>query len=426
MIFNSRARSPFTGLLAGKAYKTGDDAEDAVQLFAVSPDGSRAGLLGGIEDSFLALYPSRFYTAIIAIQYANRLESTQFPLSRLPAECYSPVQNTPMPCSGFKLSPDGSTIGYQYGSDQNQPDLRILKVATGDAIYTTQRGGNHWYIFTPDNRVLMAFGNDEGGSISLFDPKTQKIKDLGPEGAQETVVWNGLDRAFALLVHDPQGLNSHIWGYNLYTDQLFLSDYGVIAAFTWTPDGSNVLYEKSHLMYESQPDLTTTYSVVQLMLAPIVGKPYQFLGHKNYDFHLCYGSNEPCEWFGNWYPIRRIRSGQREVANEASDGCLSLGINCPNPVERYLINWRSGNLVPSDYVLPQPPTATPTLTPTPAPTTPPTPLPGPDLSRKPVYAHPSGAYAFYTGLDGTSLWLVPQAGEAELWVVDGENFIYVP
>jgi hypothetical protein len=426
IVFSSAATSPFAGLLSNKVFKYGYDPEEYVQLFAVSTDGNRAGSLGGSVTSFLPLFPSKFYAAVLAIQYSSRLDTSRFPLSRLPAECYYPLDDVPMPCFQFQFSPDGNYIGYRYGTDMSRADLRILETQTGKMVFSSKDGGNHWYLFTPDNRVLMAFGHAEGGSISLYDPLILRERSLGPESAQETMSWNHDYQAFVVYLHDYQGMNSQIWGYNLFSDKVFLSDEGVIEAYTWTPDGSNVLYQKSDIVYVSQPDLTTTYSVVRLMLAPITGKPRPFLGHYNYDFHLCYGLDEPCEWFGNWYPIRRIQASEREVSSDGRDDCLSYGIDCPNPAEHFLVNWRTGNLVPPDYKLPQTPTATtiPSSTPTVAPI--PTPIPGPDLARQPVYAPPSGAYAFYVGLDGSSLWLVPKAGDAVLWVADGENFIYVP
>lgn len=310
------------------------------------------------------------------------------------------------------------------------PDLRILETKTGKTIFASKNGGNHWYLFTPDNRVLMAFGHNERGSISLFDPKNLKQTELGSESAQETVDWNSRRQAFVVLSHDYQGLNAWIWGYNLITNQMFLSDYGVIEAYTWTPDGDNVLYSKSEILNVSQPDLTTSYGVVRLILAPIKGESSLLLGHYNYDFHLCYESEFPdrCEWKGDWFPIRRIRASSRNVGASDRNDCLSYGIGCPNPAVHYLINWHTGSLALPDYKIKLPSTATPTPSPTPTAThTPtPTPIPGPDLSRKPLYVHPSGTYAFYVGLDGTSLWLVPGNWDVVLWVANGENFIFVP
>ncbi len=100
------------------------------------------------------------------------------------------------------------------------------------------------------------------------------------------------------------------------------------------------------------------------------------------------------------------------------DNCLAYGLDCAASAELFALNYRTGELVPWDqFTLPTPaPTATPS----------PTPLPGPDLTRQPVYTHPSGRYAFYVGLDGHSLWLEPQEGDPVLWVNDGTNFVYIP
>jgi hypothetical protein len=436
IVFSSPVSSPFSGSFANKVYESWVNAEEygqahvedgGVQLFAVSPDGSQAGLLGGIDWSFFSLYPSKLYSTLIKIQYSNQFDTRIFPFSKLPAECFSALDNVPTPCFEFQFSPNGDYLGYRYGTDRYRPDLRILETRTGKTIFASEFGGNHWYLYTPDNRVLMAFGHDEGGSISLFDPKNLKLTSLGTERVQHTVHWNKQSSAFVVNASDYHGLNSEIWGYNLLTNRIFLRDYGVINLYTWTPDGSSVLYEKSDVLNPNAIETgITTYNVMHLMLAPISGKPYQILGHYHYDFHLCKPYQEPCDWLGDWIPIRRIRANPRDVGGDSQDNCLSYGIDCPNPTEYFLFNWLTGNIASPDYAVPPTPTLKPSKTPTATPTPTSTPIPGPDLSRQPVYAHPSGAYAFYVGLNGASLWLVPQEGDAVLWVAEGENFIYFP
>lgn len=425
ILFSSRDLSPFAGSYTGKAYPHGRQG-DYIQIFAVSTDGRRAGRLGGIDDSFLALFPSRFFSAVLAIQYSTEVGAHHLPLSKIPAECYTPLEDISRPCSGFQFSPSEEFYGYQYGVD-----LRIVSGQTGKIVFSSDFAkigpseGLHFFFFTPHNRVLMGSGAAEGGDISLIDPKNPIKTRLGPESAHQTVTWNPQRTAFAVLAREAQSLNANIWGYNLSSDRVFLNDEGVIEAFTWTPDGSSVLYQKADILYEDLPDFTT-YGVVQLMLAPVNGVPYQLLGHRNYDFRLCYGLDLYCGWLGNWYPVRRVPASLRQVSQGERDDCLSYGIGCPGADERFLINWHTGNLAPPDFELPPTPTTTPAPSPSPTPTPAPAIMPGPDLSREPVYAPPSGAYAFYVGLDGSSLWLVPRVGEPQVWVGRGENFIYVP
>jgi hypothetical protein len=50
----------------------------------------------------------------------------------------------------------------------------------------------------------------------------------------------------------------------------------------------------------------------------------------------------------------------------------------------------------------------------------------PNLESAPVYSHPNRLYAYYVGIDGHTLWMVPQEGDPILWVINGENFLYLP
>jgi hypothetical protein len=52
-------------------------------------------------------------------------------------------------------------------------------------------------------------------------------------------------------------------------------------------------------------------------------------------------------------------------------------------------------------------------------------LSGPDLTTIPIYQHPTGKYAYYVGIDGKSLWMVPAEGIPIPWVFDGMNYFYL-
>jgi len=425
IVFGSNASYPFAGGYSDKWYmEEGGDNEAFIQFYAVATDGSKAGLLGGIDYGFFFNYPPEIYTAITVIWYSYRLNTEILPASELPEECFLPLEEDEFPCSEFQFSPNEEYYGYRY---QYGVDLRIVDVQTGEIVFSSDfwdieySEWVHFFLFTPDNRVLMGSGGAEGGGISLIDPKNRTEKYLGAESVGNTVTWNNSRTAFAVLSYAYPGMWANLWGYNLQNDRIFLSDHGVLSNFVWTPDGSSILYQKSDSLGTTEPDITT-YSVMRLMLVSINGTPHQILGHYNYDFHLCDSVHDyNCGWVGDWFPVRRIPADERSFGYGEHDGCFMYGVDCPDPAEHFLFNWRTAELVPPDSDIHVPET-TPISTLTPTPTS----IPGPDLSREPVYAHPSGTYAFYVGLDGTSLWLVPQVGQAELWVANGENFIYIP
>jgi hypothetical protein len=123
-------------------------------------------------------------------------------------------------------------------------------------------------------------------------------------------------------------------------------------------------------------------------------------------------------------------------------------------VELFALNWRTGTLVPWDQMVQK--GLVPGMEPTEEPGPDRTDIPvynfpygslypgpdentfwldgpgsgyiltGPDLEAAPIYSHPDGLYAYFVGIDGKTLWMVPAEGEPILWVLQGENYFYLP
>jgi hypothetical protein len=320
-------------------------------------------------------------------------------------------------CADLQFSPDGRYLGFRYGGDGCGRELRILDVLTNDIVFESEYGSNHWFHFLPSNQVIMAFGHCEGGVVYILDPQSGQITDLGSESI-EGVLWNQPMTAAVSLSHAYATLDGYLWAYSLRTKRIFMTDWGVIEQVIWTPNGKSFVYEK--LRITRLGDNAFTDGTTYIVIAPVNDTPYTLVSDPRYDYHLCDDFRTGCEWYGDWIKVRRILSthGAYNTYSDGYDPCLLYGSNCSNPPERFALNYRTGELIPWDQF--------PLPAPTPTPTFLPTPLIAPDLSQTPIYAHPSGRYAFFVGFDGHSLWLVPQDGEPVLWVDEGYNFTYLP
>jgi len=316
-------------------------------------------------------------------------------------------------CHNFLFSPDKQWMAFHYGSTAvscgDGQALMFVNLATEETHLINNDA--RLTAILPNQQALVGLYHCEGGTLYQYDFKTEKMIGLGTEGGK---VWNAARTAFVINENYYQGFPS-LWSFNVVEGrQIKLPGAGYEDHLILAPDGVNVVYQhRAVTRAENQIQAIGPREIA--MVNPATGETRTLLSDANYDYHLCDGQHQDCYWQGDWIELRRILFENRPYTGER-DNCRDYGVECASPVELFAFNWRTGELVPWAQA------ALPAATPLPAENT----LSAPDLNSQPIYTEPSGAYAFYVGLDGHNLWLVPANGAPQLWVPQGENFVYVP
>lgn len=430
IIFTSSTERPFNALKIGLAFGKDEDSIRYLQMWAIAPDGQRAGRLSHGNSGSAIYVPTDPAGNPITIGYGISLNNDHLRTARLPGECYGEFSDAErqlgefLPCSDFAFSPTGRHLALYFGPELCTRGIIVSDTETGEKLYRSRIGAGHDFEFLGTDKVLIYEGHCEGGSVRVLDLPSKALKDLGGQGAE---FWNAQRTAFGTDYAPYDGMGGTVWGYNVETDFVFLPQLEfnqVDDHILWVPDGSHLLYQHRPLL-RSETSYTFAGARQIIIVDAMSGEQQILMGDPNYDFDLCEGPNSRCDkWFGDWVQVRRFPFQPQSVEfsydmfSNPIATCRLYGTGCLDPAELFALNWRTGELIPWDQA------PLPTVTPTPAPTA--TPIPGPDLTGAPVYAEPSGAYAFYVGNDGHSLWMVPANGEPQLWVVEGENFIYIP
>lgn len=443
ILFTSSAYHPFSGIRVG-LHDPIDRIDTIIQmtmpqLWAVSPDGQRAGRLSHFERGGAAYVDANPSGKPIFVEYDIHLNHPNLKTIRLPADCsdedaFSSDLRT-IGCGELEFSPNGRYLRFYLPEEICGKGLVIIDTLTEKEIYRTE-SGVYGFEFLSDGKALIRAGHCSGGSVSLFDPITQSKLGLGYESLSG-YIWNTDKSALVTEVKPFRGVRgTQLWGYNIATDNYFLEEITFSDRPIWTADGS-------HLLYQFRPiDKTLGYnwnvyprSRQIIKVNATTGQKTVLASDPNYDYDFCEikfntNDNKGCEqWYGDWIQLRRFpfepltvptldSTEPRQPDDYEKEQCLVYGKECATYPDLFALNWRTGELLPWDEAPIVP------LTPTPPPS--PSRTMKPDLSRSPVYSHPSGEYGFYVGQDNQSLWLVPQTGQPVLWVRDGENFIYVP
>ena len=428
-LFSSSVRYPFAGLRLGlqEPYERikGDGYfidMTMPQLWAVSPDGQRAGRLTQYEWSVASYVSSNPAGKPILVEYGVHFNHERLHTIKLPQECLNKNTFDAAPigfCHSFQFSPDGQYFGYDFDRQNCGESMIIMDTLTGAEIYRFE-GNGHGFQFLSNGKVLMGKGHCEGGGSELFDPVTKATRPLGESSG---ISWNNDESAFVKLVANYYNLSGTLSGYSVTHDNLFLEAVPFSDRPVWTPDGAHLLYQYRPVD-TSSAGYNYTGSRQIISVDAVSGEKKVLASGPAYDYDLCeieFNSYESCEqWYGDWIQLRRFPFQPLSVSfenipvppgNYSQLQCLIYGKECAIPPDLFALNWRTGELLPTH---------------TPPPPPPPTCAAKPDLNRTPIYTHPAGTYSFYVGDDNRSLWLVPQTGQPVLWVQDGENFIYVP
>lgn len=434
-------------------------------IYAFSPDGRRVGALAPEEFGAYLYFPPAPSEKPVVVEYGLEINHPAVQQIGLPPECYPSADATEKfsACSDFQFSPEGRYLGFFSGYPGCGRRIIILDTQTGEVVYRSLGDNNHGMALLDHGKVLIARGHCEGGDLFLWDLIYGTERELGTEGY---FLWNSDETAFVVAVqyYGSLLLNS-VWGFNFETNQLFMTvpepimidDHPV-----WTPDKRYLLYQHRTFSSSSYEGYTypTGFDQARRIILVDAQTGYQqvLLSDRAYDFHL--GSDMYREaWYGDWIQVRRTaftpEDFQYGEAFPRDDlyTCRIYGTNCPTPVENFALNWKTGELVPWDEMVQagDVPGLEPREMPGPDRSQDPvvdflrgwlyagpdedtlwlvregTPiLTAPDLESSPIYTHPEGLYAYYVGIDGETLWMVPAEGDPVLWVLNGQNYFYLP
>ncbi len=441
-------------------------------IYGFSPDGERAGALTPAEpESSSAIYlPSDPSKKTKLVEYVVNFDHPAVEGIELPPECYPQVGSTDrfFECTHLQFSPDGRYLGFLYGAAGCGRNIIIMDTQTGNFAYQHSdfnRSG-HYFTLLDNGKALVSTGHCEGGYLSLVDLRTGTERDLDDSGY---VAWNADRTAFAVETNPYQGIWKNIYAFNVEANRFFIrlpetrttqiDDHPV-----WTPDKRYLLYQHRTFSTRSHNDgrlYPTGFDQSRQIIRvdAQTGGQEILLSDPTYDFHL--GSCNDCaEWYGDWIQVRRVAFTPEDFPNNEDlyrtdlYYCRTRGTSCSTPVELFVFNWRTRELAPWDEMVQA--GVVPDLEPAdkPRPDRDAAPvyefrykdvysgpeedtywvelrsdgwvLTAPDLESSPIYTHPDGLYAYYVGIDGKTLWMVPAEGEPILWVPEGENYFYLP
>lgn len=433
-------------------------------IYAFSPNGERAGALTPVEFNSPIYLPSTPTEKPLLVGYGVNFDHPAVRSIELPPECFPQDGTTErfIPCSDFQFSPDGRYLGFFYGLIVCSRAIIILDTQTGEFVYQFPEPWGHGFILLDNGKALVGTGHCEGGRIALLNFNNHTETDLGESGSTD---WNADRTAFVVETHPYSGISSSIWGFNLEDNQFFLhvpEIYQIDDHPIWTPDNRYLIYQHRTFSRDDTGNYPREFDQARqvILVDAQTGEQQILLSDPAYDFHLGSEWNRG-EWYGDWIQVRRIGFIPEEISG--GDGvyrtqqytCRIYGLNCSSPVELFALNWKTGELVPWDDVVQAGLVSIPDPTEEPVPDRTQDPvyqfpkgslypgpdantmwlsifdsdsliLSGPDLESSPIYTHPNGLYAYYVGIDGKTLWMVPAMGDPVLWVIEGWNYVYVP
>jgi hypothetical protein len=427
ILFTSAVHAPF-------APETIRQRTTPTHLWAITADGRRGERLAATDD-MLFIRPghgARITVDLLATQPYS-LETDFVHQHTLLPECAD------VSCAGYQFSPNGTWAVYFWGEEACGRGVAALDLRTDETRILTATGGYHFTFISEETLLLATLVTGtthcESGNIAMADLPTGEQTILGATGS---IRWNPQRTAFAVSTLPYTEWRSAVWGYDVAQGWLFLppatepdTDESATEAMhpLWTPAGDHLLYQRRAISYTLPAQAEFTLGPQHIVVVDAAtGEQQVLLSAPDYDYHLCM-AYEVCPWEGDFIEVRRIPYRQSAFSLKADTvgaaiNCARYGFRCADPVERFALNWRTGDLVAWDA---RPAAAeTPTVTPTPTPATITSQPATPDLNRPAFYTAPDGTYTLHLGQDEQSLWCVPAGEEPVLWVNNGMDFTYVP
>ncbi len=402
-------------------------------LWVVAADGRHGERLSIREDTLLIRPEGDAITIDLLVTEAYSMDTDLVRQHKLLPECAD------IACDQYQFSPAGTWVAYFWGEEACGRGIAALDLRSDETRVLTATGG-YEITFISEETLLLATlvtgtTHCESGNIAMVDLRTGEQAILGKAGS---IQWNPQRTAFAASALPYTEWRSSVWGYDVAQGRYFLpptTERDTEESNTqdvqplWTPAGDHLLYQQRAITYTTPAKPAFTLGPQHIVVVDAAtGEQRILLDDPAYDYHLCI-AYEVCTWEGDFIEVRRIPYRQSAFSMEANTlsaaiNCALFGFRCADPVERFALNWRTGELVPWDArpAAAEPPTITPTPTPAATASQP----AAPDLNRPAFYSAPDGTYTLHLGRDERSLWCVPVDGEPVLWVNNGMHFTYIP
>ncbi len=423
ILFTSTSAQPFKHLTTGTVSGTPGER----YLWAVSTDGRRAGRISPTGQGSAMYLPAEGSKKIKVLLNGFQMTGadTHFEGVDLPEGCKDSDQN----CGSFQFSPDGKLLAYLSGPDACGRTLTLLDLATRKPLYTWPNA--HWAYFFKDGSLMTSLGDAPGDCQSqmayLYIPRTGKqagVEKIGKE------YWNPAHTAVIFQVQGKTELQTGLWGFNLETSRVFLwlpKETVIEDTPIWLADGQHFVFQHQTYVYDSitkKAKLTGPRQIILMDAGTRAQRLLGFDGRNNY--HLCGAADlpageapgAPCaQPYGGWLRVQRLPFEPLAFAVtdrvDSAAQCALYGIGCKEQPEVLALNWQTTKQYPWEQALVPEATVTPSFF-------------YPDLNKDSLYTDPNGAFAFYIGQDGHTLWYVPRDREPSLWVDNAEGFVYLP
>lgn len=395
-------------------------------MWAIRLDGTRAGKISREGFGSALSIPQKPTDPIWYVENGITMTGERLQSILPPPECDRPTDQPPdpanPPCGSFAFSSGAHEMAYLSGAVmQCSRTLTLLDLDTNTTVKSWPQVV--WFAFLKNGSVLFTQGDCDAQRAFWYIPGTDQQSPIERTG---TAYWNPSHTAVIFENPGKDAVQRQLWGINLETSRVFLwpaDDLISEDSPIWLADGHHFVYQHRTYQYEANQKVFTLTGPMQVLLMDAFTRSQQQLAYRSdSDYHLCDSAGEPCaQPYGDWVQLLRTPFQAKhyplaERDEKSAARCAFYGLGCDETPEKLAVNWKTMTQSPWDEAnLPAPAADGAPEAATP-----------PDLSGIPFYADANGAFSFYTGGDGKSLWYVPQGGEAALWVADGSSFVVVP
>jgi hypothetical protein len=407
ILFASTAPNPFAQLELDTA------EEGETHVYAISPDGARAGRISLVGQGADLYTPSNPNAKVRVVQNGFGFSHERVEAAALPAEC-DPTSN----CLEYQLSPTGHSLAYFTGEDVCTRTLTLWDLDGQKVINSWPNA--HWMSFNQDGSLMLALGDCDAPYAYFYSPTTGKQAGVEKLGQ---AFWNPQHTAVIYQVPGKNPLESGLWGFNTETSKVFLwlpKDSVIQDSPIWLPDGQHFVFQHRVIKYVKETNEVILSGPRQIILMNAATRAQSLLSFDaGYDYHLCQSAGEACEQpYEEWLRAYRTPFQPLKFAVDGWDSdpqarCALYGLDCTPAADVLAVNWKERKQfgwgeasVPEAAPLPE--------------------AQEPALEAEPIYQAEDGSFALYVGRDNRSLWYAPRDREATLWVKDARGFVYLP